>query len=170
MRWYTRRHAHVDRTSCPWLIRRFIDTDAEFVFVESGTNPASLDGPTFDMRGADYSHEGVRCTFEVMIERHELRDDPALIEMGRIIRDADVPPGRTRRPEATGLAAIITGFQASVPDDHEKLRLTEPVYTALYTYCQTKIANQPARQGTPRPQLHYNRRVATHLDEGDTPQ
>ena len=165
MRWHTRRNAHIDRTSCPWLIRRWIDPDAEFVFVASDTDPATLDGWTFDMRGADYSHEGTLCTFEVMLARHELRDDAALIEMGRIIRDADVPPSRSRRPEAAGLAAVISGFQASAPDDHEKLRLTEPLYTALYAYCQAKVANRTTSQGTPRPRLSYNRRVATHLEE-----
>ena len=100
MRWITRRNAHVDRTSCPWLIRKFIDPHAEFVFVESTTDLANLDGHTFDMRGAEYGHAGEQCTFQVMVDRHALRGDAALVEMGRIIRDADVPPSRTRRQEA----------------------------------------------------------------------
>jgi hypothetical protein len=169
MKWHTRRNAHIDRTSCPWLIRRHIDAGAEFVFVESGADPNSLDGPTFDMRGADYSHEGPLCTFEVMLARHGLTGDPALVEMGRIIRDADVPPSRSRRPEAAGLAAIVTGFQSTTPDDHQKLRLTDPLYEALYAYCQAKIASRPPSAGTPRPRLRYSRRVATHLDQDDTP-
>jgi hypothetical protein len=165
MRWITRRNAHVDRTSCPWLIRRWIDPEAEFVFVEPGTDPAALDGHTFDMRGAEYSHEGKKCTFEVVLERHGLDQDPALVEMGRIIRDADVPPSRTRRPEAAGLDALIRGFQLAVPDDHEKLRLTAPLYDALYAYCQAKVAAQPRVRSTPRPKLRYSKRVAAHLEE-----
>jgi hypothetical protein len=87
--------------------------------------------------------------------------------MGRIIRDADVPPSRTRRPEAGGLDALIRGFQLSVPDDHEKLVLTRYVYDALYAYCQAKVAEPRPRQGAPRPRLRYTRRVATHLEEDD---
>jgi hypothetical protein len=157
----------VDRTSCPWLIRRFIDPQAEFIFVEASSDPATLNGHTFDMRGAEYGHEGDRCTFQVMLERHNLTHDAALVEMGRIIRDADVPPSRTRRPEAGGLDALIRGFQLSVPDDHEKLLLTRPLYDALYAYCQAKVAEPKPRQGAPRPRLRYTRRVATHLEEDD---
>lgn len=165
MRWVTRRNIHVDRTSCPWLIRKFIDAHAEFVFVEVDADIASLDGHTFDMRGAEYGHEGDKCTFQVMLDRHDLDDDAALVEMGRIIRDADVPPSRTRRAESAGLDALIRGFQLSVPDDHEKLVLTRPVYDALYAYCQAKVAEPRVRQGAPRPRLRYARRVETHLDD-----
>ena len=136
MRWITRRNIHVDRTSCPWLIRKFIDPQAEFIFVDADADLARLNGHTFDMRGAEYGHEGDKCTFQVMLERHDLCDNAALMEMGRIIRDADVPPSRTRRQEASGLDALIRGFQLSVPDDHEKLLLTRPLYDALYAYCQ----------------------------------
>src|SRR3954447_17077903 len=146
MRWVTRRNAHVDRTACPWLIRRFLDPEAEFVFVPADTDPATIDGQTFDMHGAEYGHEGMRCTFEVMVERCGLAGDPALVELGRIIRDADVPPSRTRRTEGPGLDAVIQGFQQTVPNDHEKLRLTEPLYDALYAYCQGKTAEPPAKQ------------------------
>jgi len=163
MRWITRQNLHIDRTSCPWLIRRSMDPDAEFVFVPADTDPATLDGHTFDMRGAEYSHEDGQCTFQVMLARHGLDDDPALVEMGRIILDADVPPSRTRRLEAAGIDAVIRGMQGTVPDDHEKLRLTAPLYDALYAYCQAKVAGRPASRGTPRPQLSYRRRVDAHL-------
>jgi hypothetical protein len=151
VRWITRRNIHVDRTSCPWLIRKFIDPQAEFIFVESSADPSSLNGHTFDMRGAEYGHEGDRCTFQVMLERHNLTDNAALVEMGRIIRDADVPPSRTRRQEAGGLDALIRGFQLSVPDDHEKLVLTRPVYDGLYAYCQAKVAEPKPRQARRAP-------------------
>ena len=165
MRWITRRNIHVDRTSCPWLIRKFIDPQAEFVFVDADADLARLNGHTFDMRGAEYGHEGDKCTFQVMLERHDLCGDAALMEMGRIIRDADVPPSRTRRQEAGGLDALIRGFQLSVPDDHEKLLLTRPLYDALYAYCQAKVSEPRPRQGAPRPRLRYARRVATHLED-----
>ena len=168
MKWITRRNIHVDRTSCPWLIRKFIDPKAEFVFVDARIDVASLHGHTFDMRGAEYSHEGELCTFQVMLERHGLAADAALVEMGRIIRDADVPPTRTRRHEAAGLDALIRGFQLSVPDDHEKLLLTRPLYDALYAYCQAKVAEPRPRQGAPRPRLRYSQRVAEHVQHEDS--
>ena len=168
MKWVTRRDIHVDRTSCPWLIRRFIDPQAEFVFVEPTADPATLDGHTFDMRGAEYSHEGDKCTFQVMLNRHGLDSDPALVELGRIIRDADVPPSRSRRAESAGLDAFIRGLQLSVADDHEKLILVRPLYDALYAYCQAKIRTPRPHQGAPRPRLRYSQRVATHIDEDDS--
>ena len=163
MKWVTRRNAHVDRTACPWLIRRFIDPAAEFAFVPADTDPATIAGHTFDMRGGEYGHEDAKCTFEVMVERHGLQTDPGLAELGRIIRDADVPPSRSRRAEGPGLDALIRGFQLSTPDDHEKLRLTAPVYDALYCYCQAKVARRPPRRGVSRPTLRYSQRVTAHL-------
>ena len=169
MKWVTRRNAHVDRTACPWLIRRFIDPAAEFAFVPSDTDPATIAGHSFDMRGGEYGHEDAKCTFEVMVERHGLQTDPGLAELGRIIRDADVPPNRTCRPEAAGLDALIRGFQLGTPDDHEKLRLTAPLYDALYAYCQAKAAEKPPKQGAPRPTLRYRRRIALHLAGQEEP-
>jgi hypothetical protein len=87
--------------------------------------------------------------------------------MGRIIRDADVPPSRTRRPEGPGLDALIRGFQLSIPDDHEKLRLTAPLYDALYAYCQTKAAKLQPKPGARRLWRSRSRRVAEHLDMED---
>ncbi len=167
MKWFTRRDAHVDRTSCPWLIWRFIDRDAEFIFVAPDSDLRSLEGPTFDMLGGVYAHEGVRCTFEVMVARHALVADTALVEMGRIIRDADVPPSRSRRAESAGLDALIRGFQLSVPNDHEKLRLTGPVYDALYAYCRAKVAAHPATTNPPAPKLGYRKRMALHLESNE---
>jgi hypothetical protein len=92
---------------------------------------------------------------------------PRVAERSRIIRDADVPPSRTRRPEAAGVDALIRGFQFAVPDDHEKLRLTAPLYDALYAYCQAQVAQNPPRQGAPRPRLRYRRRVALHLEDAE---
>ncbi len=109
--------------------------------------------------------EDGKCTFQVMLERHGLGSDAALMDLGRIIGDADVPPSRTRRHESAGLDALMRGFQLSVPDDHAKLRLTAPVYDALYAYCQAKVAQPRAPAGAPRPKLRYAQRVASHLED-----
>jgi hypothetical protein len=167
MKWVTRRDLHVDRTACAWLIRRHIDPEAEFVFVAPTTDPASVAGHTFDMRDAEYTHVGDKCTFEVLLERHGLNSDKALCEMGQIIREADVPPRRGRAKESRGLDGIMRGFQIGISDDYEKLRLTAPVYDALYAYCkETSQAKAVTRgQGTPRPRLRYSQRVVAHLQE-----
>lgn len=167
MKWVTRRGLHIDRTACAWLIRRFIDPAAEFAFVPADADLAALDGHTFDMRGAEYGHEGDRCTFQALLARHGLERDPALVELGRVIRDADVPPGRARRPEAAGLGAVLTGIHLTVPDDDEKLRLTAPLYDGLYAYCRAKLADRPAHRGPPRPRLSYRRRVEAHLADDE---
>jgi hypothetical protein len=167
MRWVTRRGLHVDRTACAWLIRRFIDPAAEFVFVDPGTAPSSVDGHSFDMRGAEYTHVDDRCSFEAIVLRHGLDTDAVLIEMGRLIREADVLPSRSRWPEASGLHALMRGFQLSVPDDVEKLKVTAPVYDALYRYCEEKVGNRVERGQTPRPRLRLSRRISAHLDEGE---
>lgn len=165
MKWVTRLNLHVDRTSSAWLIRRFIDADAEFVFVPAGTDSASLDGHTFDMRGAEFTHAEGRCTFEELVIRHGLDTDEALVEMGHMIREADVLPRRNRWPEAAGLDALMRGFQLSVRDDHKKLRLAAPVYDALYAYCRAKVAEKPRSQATPRPRLRYRQRFMSHVEE-----
>ncbi|MBI4317045.1 MAG: chromate resistance protein [Chloroflexi bacterium] len=165
MKWVTRRNAHVDRTACPWLIRKFIDPVAEFIFVSSLEDASATGAIPFDMRGVELSHRDGRCTFEVIVEKYSLRGDSALVEMGRVLRDSDVPPSRTRRQEAAGVDALIRGFQLAVPDDQEKLRLTAPLYDALYSYCRAKAATTPANQGAPKPRLRYRRRMQAHLEE-----
>ena len=161
--WITRENLHVDRTACPWLIRRFVDPKAKFVFV-GPKGRARVDGRTFDMLDAEFTHAGPRCTFEVMIERLELADDAALIEMGLIVRGADIPTSRRLRPESIGLEALIDGIQATTPDDYEKLRVTAPLYEALYVYCQKKVRGHKSRDPR-RPQLRVDRRVREHLSE-----
>ncbi|HEY7062031.1 MAG TPA: chromate resistance protein ChrB domain-containing protein [Chloroflexota bacterium] len=162
MRWVTRRNAHIDRTGCPWLILRFIDPAAEFVFVPADTDPATVDGIPFDMRGVALGHQAGRCTFETFLEQYHLTDDAALVEMGRILREADVPHSRTRRREAAGIDAVITGFQMTTPDDQEKLARTAPLYEALYAYCRRKVEQAPS-DSRPRPTLRYRQRVDAHL-------
>src|SRR3954453_16394241 len=118
-----------------------------------------------DLRGAEYLHEGNRCTFQVILARHDLESDQARNELGRIIGDADVPPSRTRRPESAGLDALMRRFQLGVPDDYENLQLTGPVYDALYAYCRAKVAVPRVPGGTSRPRLGDAQRVASHLED-----
>lgn len=165
MKWVTRRNMHVDRTACSWLIRRFIDRDASFEFVPPGTDPGTIDGHTFDMRGGTFSHREGRCTFQTLVEHFGLQKDEALVEMGRIIHDADVPPSRTTRREAPGIDALMRGVQVSVPDDFAKIELVRPIYEALYAYCQAKVAAVASEPPNPRPKLSYRRRLVLHLDD-----
>src|SRR5437660_12611909 len=120
MKWITRRNLHIDRTASACLIRRFIDPASEFAFLDPGADPAELDGHTFDMRGGKYTHADGKCTFEVVLGRHGLEKDLALVELGRIVRDGDVPARRTRRPEAAGIDAMLRGLQKTLPNDSEK--------------------------------------------------
>ena len=141
MRWVTRRNANVDRIACPWLIRRFIDPQAEFVYVPRDTDPSTItDGIPFDMAGVELGHVDGRCSFESILVRYE-PDDPALHLLGRIVHGADNPPALpSSPPEAYGLRAIAYGF-ASLhgEDDHEKIRLETPMYDALYAWCQAQV-------------------------------
>jgi hypothetical protein len=141
MKWVTRAGAKVDRVACPWLITKFIDPAAEFLFVPQGQVLAVADredGKSFDCPGADYTHRDGKCSFEVLIEEHNLAD-PALHHLGRIVHGADIPAEVTIAPEAAGLQAIAHGFAATCADDHRKLVLEFPVYDALYAWCQAEV-------------------------------
>ncbi len=161
--WVTRKNLHVDRTACPWLIRRFVDPKPKFVFIDPKDRPRG-GGRAFDMLDAEFTHEGPKCTFEVMVAKLGLADDPALIEMGRIVRGADIPTSDHRRPESLGLEAIVNGIQATIPDDEQKLRATAPLYEALYAYCQQKVRGRKPRDPR-RPRLRVQRRIQEHLAE-----
>lgn len=145
MKWVTREGAKTDRVACPWLIKRFIDPEAEFLFVPKDRvleTARSLGGKSFDASGADYTHRGDKCSFEVLIEDCRL-DDPALRRLARIVHGADIDGEVGCCPEAAGLLAMALGFHKTVSDDHEKLRLQFPVYDALYAYCQDTPAHGP---------------------------
>lgn len=165
MKWVTRLSLHVDRTASAWLIKRHIDAAAEFLFVPASASPSSIEGHTFDMRDGEYTHRGNQCTFEVLLDAYDLASDAALVEMGKIVREADVPSRGRRRPESGGLDAIMRGFQVSISDDDEKIKLTAPVYDALYAYCQELGSAKPRNQATPGPRLNYRKRFIQHMDE-----
>jgi hypothetical protein len=131
MIWATRTGCHVDRAACAWLIRRSIDPEATFVFVE---DPGDVpDGATpFDMRGADLSHHGDDCTFETMLKRYKL-DDPVLWDIARIVHEADLADERFDAPEAPGLDVLLRGLSMVLTDD-EVLATSGPLFDGLYEY------------------------------------
>jgi hypothetical protein len=141
MRWITRENIKVDRVACPWLIRRFVDTDAEFLFVPEGEllAAAKREGATpFDATRfpeVALNHRGARCTFEAILEDFDL-SDPALGALGLIVRAADVQGQESIAPEGLGLRAIAQEFAALGISDEERLKRQFPLYDALYAYVQ----------------------------------
>jgi hypothetical protein len=131
VRWATRANGHVDRAACAWLIRRFVDAEATFVFFE---DPDDLpeDATPFDVRGVELSHHGGDCTFETFLKRYEL-DDPVLWDVARIVHEADLDDDRYDAPEARGLDVILRGLSL-VADDEELLQLTAPLFDGLYEF------------------------------------
>jgi len=135
MLWITRPHPHIDRTACAWLIRRFVDPEAEFAFAADTEAAAALGGTPFDMRGVELGHHAGRCSFETILARYRLTD-PALHEMAAMVHDADIDDDKFRSPEAPGLDAIVRGLGLVTPDDHELLGFTARVYDGLYAWVQ----------------------------------
>ena len=131
MKWATRSGVHVDRAACAWLIRRLIDPDAEFVFVDDpGEVPG--DATAFDMRGAELGHHGGDCSFETILRRFNL-DDPALRDVARIVHEADLADERFDAPEAPGLDVICRGL-SMVLDDPEVLAVAGALFDGLYEH------------------------------------
>ncbi|HSL49569.1 MAG TPA: chromate resistance protein ChrB domain-containing protein [Candidatus Deferrimicrobiaceae bacterium] len=137
MKWITRRKARVDRIACPWLIRRFIDPEAEFLFVaeDQVMDTAHREAAVpFDVPGVELGHHGERCSFDAFLEKYRLTD-PALLALGEIVRGADTDARHLAR-EAWGLYAVASGFREIARDDVENMALQFPVYDALYAYCR----------------------------------
>jgi hypothetical protein len=132
VRWATRAKIHVDRTACAWLIRRFIDPEAEFVFVDDPDEVPEGATP-FDMRGVALSHHGGDCSFESFLKQYGL-DDPVLWDLARIVHEADLADDRYDAPEAPGLDVILRGLSMLHDDDDEMLAITAPLFDALYEY------------------------------------
>jgi len=131
VRWATRAHCHIDRAACAWLIRRFIDAEAEFVFVDDPIE-VPADATPFDMRGADLGHHGGDCSFETFL-RHYRLDDPVLREIAKIVHEADLDDERYDAPEAPGLDVLLRGLSMT-HEDEQVLALTAPLFDALYEY------------------------------------
>ena len=155
MKWVTREKAKVDRIACPWLISRFVDPRAEFLFVprEKVLDVAKEQGAIpFDTPGAELHHfkegDDERCSFDAIVRKYKLTD-PALLDMAEVVRTADAAPLRPR-PEGAGLEAMALGFRANAKDDHDNMRLQFPAYDALYTYCKLKVEGKGKLEHAPR--------------------
>ena len=141
MKWVTRSHVHVDRVACPWLIKRFVDSGAEFLFVprDQVANVAERENAIpFDApgSGAKLGHRNGNCSFDAIIEDYGLTDK-ALLELAKIVRCADTD-NFAGHPVAAGLEAIAVGYSLRFPDDHENLEAQFAVYDALYAWCRLK--------------------------------
>ena len=131
MRWATRAGVHIDRAACAWLIRRFVDPDAEFVFV-SDPSEVPADATPFDMRGVDLGHHGGDCTFETILRRRDLTD-PVLWRIAEVVHEADLDDGRFDAPEAPGLDVVLRGLSLTGTDPGT-LAVSGPVFDGLYAY------------------------------------
>lgn len=144
MRWVTREHPHTDRIACPWLIKRFIEPEAEIVYVgrDEVLPFAEREGAiSFDAPGARFTHRDGLCSFEVLIEEYKLGGDPALALVAKVVHGADVSEDADATPQSRGLEAIARGFMHLGVSDQEQLRLELPVYDALYAWAQQQVAD-----------------------------
>ncbi len=155
MKWVTRSHVHVDRVACPWLITRFIDSEAEFLFVpksqvqavaeQEGAIPFDAPGVKLGHRPPEPGEEGHgTCSFETIIKEYGLTD-PALLRLAQIVHAADVSADRDTDPIAAGLEAIAVGYSLRFPDDMENLARQFAVYDALYAWCRLQVARGQGR-------------------------
>lgn len=147
MKWVTRSNAHVDRIACPWLIRKFVDSQAEFLFVPASMvkevakseNATPFDAPDIEL--THYKEDGQeRCSFDAIIKKYGLRD-PALLKMAEVVRGADAKMVEVP-PESAGLKAVAEGFQVLARNDHDKMEREFPTYDAMYAYCKLKVQSK----------------------------
>src|SRR5438105_2711839 len=142
MKWVTRERPKTDRIACPWLIKHFIDADAEFLYVPADQVLAVAEresAHSYDAPNAEYTHRDGLCSFEVLIEEYRL-DDPGLQLLARIVHGADVSDDRDATPQSRGLLAVAEGFHLLELGDHRQLELSLPVYDALYAWCKREVS------------------------------
>ena len=142
MLWVTRSHVHVDRVACPWLITRFVDSEAEFLFVPASQIPqvvVETGAIPFDAPGVELGHVDGRCSFESIIVKYGLKE-PGLLRLAKIVHAADVKEDLDKDPIAGGLEAIASGFSLRFPEDAENLSHQLDVYDALYAWCRMDVA------------------------------
>jgi len=148
MQWITRERVKVDRVACPWLIRHFVDQDAEFLFVPADQvlrEAEWLDAIPYDVQGVELGHHGKACSFEAILDKYQLTDNAALVLLGKIVNGADTDNTLWNQPEGAGLNAIAEGFRHLGYADDRAINAAEwIVYDALYAYCQEAV-----RQGKP---------------------
>ncbi len=142
MKWLTRSHVHVDRVACPWLITRFVDNEADFLFVPKSQVDkvaAETGAIPFDAPGVELGHHEGRCSFESIIKKYDLKE-PGLLRLAQIVHSADVSEDIDKDPIARGLEAIASGFSLLYPSDEENLSAQFEVYDALYAWCRLQVA------------------------------
>lgn len=148
MKWITRENANVDRVACPWLIKRFIDKDAEFLYVPHDQVMETAkreDAVPYDVADVELGHVDGRCSFESIMLKYGLTGDAGLVELAKIVHAADVSADIDTVPEGRGFKAIAYGFALLHGlDDHKKIALETPMYDALYAWCQKKALQAPA--------------------------
>jgi hypothetical protein len=148
MRWITREKVKVDRVACPWLIKKFIDPEAEFLFVPADQVMEAAerqDAVPFDVPGVELGHHGKECSFDALVKKYRLEHDPAIVLLAKIVNGADTDNTLWNQPEAAGLNAIAEGFRhLGYKDDPEMIAAEWIVYDALYAYCQEMV-----RRGKP---------------------
>jgi hypothetical protein len=143
VKWVTRLYVHVDRTACPWLIKRFVDPKAGFLFVpvEKIEDTVKKEKAVpYDAPGVELGHHGDKCSFDAIVEKYKIRD-PAVLELAKIVRAADTDTMEAA-PEAAGLEAVMTGFGIISKDDYETIARASPVYDAFYTNCKLKLIRE----------------------------
>jgi hypothetical protein len=143
LKWITRANVKVDRVACPWLIKKFVDKDAEFLFVSADTVQAEaerMNAIPFDVPNAELGHQGKECSFDAIVKKYGLARDPALVLLARIVNGADTDNSLHHQPEGPGLNAIAEGFRhLGFKDDLEINEAESIVYDALYAYCKEMI-------------------------------
>ena len=149
--WVTRERPKTDRIACPWLIKNFIDPDAEFLYVPADgvlDVAAREHAHSFDAPNAEYTHRDGLCSFEVLVEEYAIAD-PAMKLLARIVHGADIADDRDATPQSRGLLAVAEGFHLLDLDDHRQLELSLPVYDALYAWCKADVARTAAAAEQP---------------------
>jgi hypothetical protein len=146
VKWITREHVKVDRVACPWLIKKFIDPNAEFHFVAADQvmlEAQRLGATPFDVPGVELGHHGKECSFEAILKTHRLAEDAALRLLAKIVNGADTDNSLWHQPESAGLKAIAEGFRnLNFRDDHEINAAEWIVYDALYAYCEEMVKRE----------------------------
>ena len=144
MKWITREHPHVDRVACPWLVERFVDHEAEFIYVgaDQVSQEAQRRGATpFDIRDVELGHHGAECSFDAFVAKYGLGSDPAMAYMAKVIRGADTDD-KTITPESSGVEALLEGVRVThYPDDQAQRIASYPVLDALYAYCRERTSS-----------------------------
>jgi hypothetical protein len=143
VKWITRERPRVDRVACPWLIQKFVDKDAEFIYVPADqvlAEARTRNATPYDVKDVELGHRGAECSFDAFVRKYGLGKDPALAYMARVIRGADTAD-KTITPESVGVEALLEGVRlVHHPNDQKQREASRPILDALYAYCQTKVA------------------------------